>query len=487
MTQKPQKQKTPKLDFSLMSPYALQREIIEHPARFKIVSFGRQSGKSWLAKRVLLEEAANNGKRCWWVSPTLTAAQDHWTDLTTLLIDSGVPVRKINNSTKTIEFHSGGSIRVRSAEIPNHLRGGTLDFLVLDEAAFMVEDVWSKILQATLTASRGSALFLSTPNGQNWFYKLFKLGQNDKYPMYKSWSMPSTAAPYQDHEMLEIIRQTTPEMVWREEYLAEFLADSGGVFAGLDRVSFRPMLLKPVSGHVYVAGVDWGLDDDYTVFTIIDKYSREQVFGMRFNAIGTIPQIDVIEEQLRIWKPEIIHIEKNGVGEPMFKLIRERLGMSRDDEEAYGGHGIGGFYVGGQFHEIKVRGVHMDNKRKRKIIETLAADIEFGRFSPLVKEDENDVESFGAIQMGEMSTFARKRTASGLEITYSAPEGDKDDTVMGLAIAYMGVTPYEVEQRQDRIASPKTNKNTRIEKRSPFHKPVNKRGRETKHSRRVRS
>ncbi len=89
-----------------MTPYGLQDEILKHDARFKEVAFGRQSGKSWLAKRWLLEEAGNGGYRCWWVAPTLPTAQDHWQELLDLIEDSGLPVKAINRQTKTIRFLS---------------------------------------------------------------------------------------------------------------------------------------------------------------------------------------------------------------------------------------------------------------------------------------------------------------------------------------------------------------------------------------------
>lgn len=459
----------PVINFARMQPYPLQREIMAHPARFQIIAFGRQSGKSWLARRMLLEKAANEGMRTWWVAPSIPTAQDHWDELVRLIEESGFPTKgKPNSTTKTIRFLSGGSIRIRSADKPDNLRGGTLDFLVLDEAAFMKEEVWLKILQPTITASRGSVWFLSTPNGQNWFYRLYRLGQNADYPDYQSWTMPSTEAPYQDREMLDVIRRTTPELVWREEYLAEFLADSGGVFAGLDRVQWRPMLFKPEPGHAYVAGVDWGLDDDYTVFTVADKYTNKQVYGARFNSIGTTEQLDRILELIDIWRPETVNIELNGIGYPMFKLLREqfyeRTQAARPQDPNLTD------LLGMRQSRTRLRGIHIDNARKRKLIERLAAAIEYGRFEPLVARNAEDLESFGAIQVQEMSTFQRKRTVSGLEVTYEAADGYHDDTVTALALCYDGLDDAEIEtpEAKDYQAAPRRRALTRTTKRSPF-------------------
>lgn len=428
----------PKIDFSHMPLFDTQLEIRQSAARFKVVAFGRQSGKSFLAKYEALDAAVNNGKRVWWVAPSIPTAADHWNDLVSLLEDVNFPYKSLNKSTKTIIFFGGGSIRIRSADIPDNLRGGTLDLLILDEAAFMIADVWEKILFATISASHGSVLFLSTPNGQNWFHRLFKMGQNPKYPMFKSWHMPSTSAPYQDKELLEVIRTSVPSMVWREEYLAEFIADSGGVFVGLENIPYLPMIAAPIAGHEYVAGVDWGLDEDDTVFTVIDKYERRQVFAIRFNSIGSIEQVERISDLVRLWRPRTIHIERNGVGGPLFQMIRDALEKVTQDMRSSG-------HLGFNEHLVNVKGVYMDNALKRRVIERLAADIEFNRFTPLTRVDDNDLDSFGAIQMSEMSTFQRKRTASGLEVAYKAAEGSHDDTVMALAMCYMGVDEFKVE------------------------------------------
>lgn len=441
----PIKKKYPKLDFSLFQPYAKQQEIIDHPARFKVVAFGRQSGKSWLAKRVLLEAAANEGKHCWWVAPTIPTAQDHWDDLVQLIEDSGIPTRAINHSRKTIKFWGGGYIRIRSAEVPNNLRGGTLDILVLDEAAFMVDAVWYKILQPTITASRGKVYFLSTANGQNWFYTLFMLGQNPDFPDFKSWHMPSTEAPYQDHAALEVIRKTIPDLVWREEYLCEFLADSGGVFAGIDRQVYYPMLEAPVKGHVYVMGIDWGMDNDETVILVRDKYEHRQVYGEAFTSIGTTAQIERILQLLMWWQPEVANVEINGIGKPMYNLLKEKLAETEEEQDGEGYNGFLSFNG-----RVRIRAILVNNLKKRKYVESYAAAIEWGHFQILVRKDPFDVTSFGHEQMKQMSTFQRKRTVGGLEVTYGAAEGYHDDYISAGYLCFIGESVTDDKVRDNR-------------------------------------
>lgn len=473
--------KYPRLDFSMMPPYALQKEIIEHPARFKIVAIGRQAGKSWLAKYTLLEKAANQGLRCWWVAPTISAAQTHWEDLIKLITDIKFPVKKVRQALKQIDFLSGGSLRIRSAEIPDNLRGGSLDYIVLDEAAFMNGKVWNEVLLATITATGGSAMFTTTPNGRNWLWALYQLGCDPLMTEFKSWNAPSTVSPYQDRELLETIRKTIPEFVWRQEYLAEFLEDAGGVFVKVKERSTVRMLEAPEPGAAYVAGMDWGLSGDFTTFTVIDRYSRQQVFGTRFTGMGTVEQVARIKGLIDQWQPRELYVELNGIGNPMFETLKTFLGIHTPDAsrllEVLGDNALAPMqeeFVRAMLEEViyngtKLKGFNVNNQSKRDLIEAVSADIEYGRLM-LLDEGSSSGDSdyyceYAATQISEMSTFIRKRTDSGLNITYEAQEGAHDDTISALVAAYKGLPRFSVPKRNREQQGVRM-----VAKRNPFRR-----------------
>lgn len=474
------KQKHYKVKFSF-NPYPLQREIIDHldgkiknkngePYRFFVAALGRQSGKSWLARYTLLDRAVNRRQTCMWIAPAITSARNHWNKLVDLIKKSGIPTVRISQAAKEILFHGGGSISVRSALEPDNLRGDSLDYAVLDEAAFFRdgEYVWWQVVLPMLTATRGVALFTTTPNGRNWLYQLFKNGKDGKNDYYKSWNVPSTASPYQDLKLLEDLKRTMPTLKWREEFLAEFLADGGGVFSGLEQAAVAAFTGMPEIGHSYVAAIDFGWSNDNNVFTVVDKFTRKQVFGVTFNNIGTIRTVKKLIELMDFWQPEVTFIEKNGIGEALLGLIKDVLAgndtedlkdllnrRTEDDpdtaplEDIIGGH--------------KIRVIHMNNDIKREIIERLAADIEYARFDILSEET-----PFGTAQLDEMSTFERKRTATGLA-TYGAADGYHDDTVMALALAYKGVPKAKIwklpKKQSETIKSPFRNRTRTISRR----------------------
>jgi predicted phage terminase large subunit-like protein len=123
---------------------------------------------------------------------------------------------------------TGGSIAVRSADTPHRLRGEGLDFLVMDEAAFVKPDVWQQVLRPTLTERKGGALFISTPIGMNnWFYELWEMaeGKGD----WERFQFPSWSNPLVDKEEVEQAKTEVGSIVYAQEYLAEFVEAGQGL------------------------------------------------------------------------------------------------------------------------------------------------------------------------------------------------------------------------------------------------------------------
>lgn len=469
-----------------MRPYEKQQRVVDFlwghrrneenkQYRILLAIFGRQSGKSFLGRYVALRRSIEFGHRVMWVAPTNKNAREHWTALKETVVNSGIPYKHIREQGKEIIFHGGGFIRVRSALEGDGLRGGTMDLIILDEAAFYQNGkyIYFSVILPMITASGGQILFTTTPNGRNYVYDLFKAGEDDADSMHISWHMKSSDSPYQDKAMLKAIKRTMPHMQWREEFEAEFLSDSGGVFAGVDAASVVPMQTEPQENGRYSVGIDWGDVTDYTTITVINIETKQQVFGDRFTGIGTKYQLSRILEVLYKWQPEHVYAERNGMGQTYYKLLVETIKgimpldqfmeLSQDDRpnndfkwwdiesEKVSKHG-----------NIVIHGIHLDNKQKRELVESCAAHIEYGRLQLLAEETPND---YAAVQKAEMSTYTRKRTANGVSVTYEASDDNHDDTVSAIILAAKGLpkpekihfheaTEDEINQEQRKVVNP---------------------------------
>jgi len=215
------------LDFKLLN---WQQEVFKDTHRFKVVAAGRRCGKSRLSAVTLLIEALNcpEGSSVMYVAPTLGQAR---TIIWDLIHELGRPVIKSSHvNNLEITLINGRKILVRGADNPDSLRGVSLTYLVLDECAFIKQDVWEKILRAALSDKKGRALFISTPSGRNWFYDTFKLGQNETDEEWKSWHFTTADNETIDPKEIEAAKRTLSSFAFKQEYLSSFDNAGADVF-----------------------------------------------------------------------------------------------------------------------------------------------------------------------------------------------------------------------------------------------------------------
>ena len=376
-----------------------QAQVMDHHARFKVVTCGRRWGKTQLGMTSILTAAIKDNKRCWWLAPTHKMASQVWRDLKRAV--KPLNGTQVSESERRIDLKGGGMIAVRSTHHPDNLRGEGLDFAVLDEAAFMNPRLWIEIIRPMLATTRGGALLLSTPNGRNWFHKLHQLGVDPELQDWQSFHFPSADNPLIDPEELDDIQALTPEHVWKTEYLAQFSDDSGQVFRGINDAVAAEQFDGPQPGHTYVAGVDWGRSKDYTAIAIIDVTGAKMTALDRFSHVGWDLQRDRLKSLVERWQPQIIWAEANSIGEPNIDaLLREGL---------------------------PVRPFFTSGKSKSPLIESLALAIERNDITLL-----ND-----PVLLAELADYSLERMPSGAW-RYGAPAGAHDDTVIATALAWYG-------------------------------------------------
>jgi len=227
-----------------------------------------------------------------------------------------------------ITFASGGLVAVRSSEIASNLRGEGLDLVVMDECAFQRPEVWTEVLRPALADKKGGALFISTPKRCNWFYDLFNK-QNSEPETWKSWQFPTSANPFIDPYEIALAKASTSEEVFRQEYLAEFIQENGSVFRNVEASA----ILQPGQArkdHHYVAAADIATSADFTVISVIDIDTREQVYLSRFNRVD-YPVLEArIKQVYQDWFMNMIVVEVNGIGKPVVDhLTEEGLGWQQ--------------------------------------------------------------------------------------------------------------------------------------------------------------
>lgn len=374
-----------------------QLEVHNNPARFKVLAAGRRWGKTRLGVNECIGVAVD-GKRAWWVSPSYKTSEVGWRPLRQLT--RKIPGAEIRLADRMVILPGGGFVAVRSADNPDSLRGEGLDFVVMDECAFMQPEAWKEAIRPALSDRQGRALFISTPRGRNWFWDVYRRADIDKD--WASFTYPTSANPYMPAGEIEAARAELPEITFRQEYLAEFVDSEGAVFRRIHEAAILDPLDGPLEGHQYVMGVDVAAAVDYTVITVMDTKTREAVHVDRFNRVDYPVLEDRIAGAYQRWHVLGAVIEANSIGQGVIDHLAGR------------GMVIVPFTT--------------TNVTKHAIITELQSAFEHDRIKMV-----ND-----PVLIGELLSFESKKTTSG-NTTYSAPEGLHDDTVMSLAFAWHAV------------------------------------------------
>jgi predicted phage terminase large subunit-like protein len=207
-----------------------QIEVWQDPHRFKVIAAGRRCGKSNLAIKMLLAKAlqAPKGSSVVYVAPTLGQARQICWDA---LLDQGRPfIKQAHVNNMNITLTNGNVIYIRSAENPDALRGLKLYFCVIDEAAFVKEDLFTKILRPALADLKGEAVLISTPDGRNWFYDAFKTGSSGNSADWKSWHLTTRDNPTIDPEEIEAAKASLSSFHFKQEFEASFTNSGSGMF-----------------------------------------------------------------------------------------------------------------------------------------------------------------------------------------------------------------------------------------------------------------
>ena len=395
-------------------------EVIHRDAtsRIRVVCFGRRSGKSLMA---LMEgfcmsldayRAGVRRPRGVITAPTNEMLRENWwaaqERLKHAIVQSVV-------SEHRIDLGPLGQIDFKSTEAQGGAgRGSGYNWAVIDEASRTPKEAWEGDLRPALADQRGRALIISTPKGLNWFYDLYQQGlQGD--PTFRSWRAStlecwdSRFAQHPDmltayHAEWDLIRRTTSESRFREEYLAEFLQSEGQLFS-LKPALFRGILREAIPGRHYVAGVDVARKEDWMATNVIEVESQQLVALTRSRHQDWALQKAACLHLLERFPSALVYVDSTGVGDPIAYDLRQA--------------------------GVNVMDVLFTPKTKSDLIENLLMAIDQTLIGiPQQAETEWLID--------ELRHYESTRMPSGA-IRYGAPEGRHDDGVTALMLAAWGL------------------------------------------------
>lgn len=232
------------------------REIIAHPARFKVLTTGRRWGKDragmiWLHHGELVPDGLY-----WYVAPyRIQAKQIAWPLLKRIAREFGVGGRAISESELAVTWPNGARTELKGADNPDSLLGVGVERCLCTEYARWKPDVWPQIVRPMLTQSKGAAMFNSSPKGYDHHYELHTRGLDPGEPDWTCWKYMTKESPFVDPEEVESARRDMDPWLFRQEYEASFETAGNRACYMFDRN-------KHVRDDVDLAGarLAWGMD-----------------------------------------------------------------------------------------------------------------------------------------------------------------------------------------------------------------------------------
>lgn len=211
-------------------PHPGQLLVHQSKAPRRVLACGSRWGKSLCAAMEAVAALLEPREECrgWIVAPTRDLGDRIFLKVANTLkthVDHRILELDLRGQRIVISNLGGGTseLRGKSADMPVTLLGEELDFLVVDEAAKLRDDIWESYLAARLVNRKGWALFLSTPAGTNWLYRAFRRGQKRRDPQYESWQSPTLTNPHVDPSVIEDERSRSSKDAFEEQYEARFL------------------------------------------------------------------------------------------------------------------------------------------------------------------------------------------------------------------------------------------------------------------------
>lgn len=382
-----------------------QIDVLATKSQFNVLCCGRRWGKTVIGINRVVENVVAGRRKVGWFAPTYKLLGDAWRELDNVLAPI---IRKRDAQDHRMEFVTGSSLECWTLDKPDAGRSRSYHEVIIDEAAMVsnLQAQWEEAILPTLTDYDGSAWFLSTPKGTaSYFHKLYHNGQDATKPEWASWQMPSRINPFLKPSVITRFKGQLTDLAFAQEYLAEFVSWAGAVFR---RIQDAQTNKSP--GQTVMIGIDWARTGDYTVFT-----------GL--SAAGEVTEIDRFR----------------GLE---FQIQRDRLKAfwTRHGGRMYAGQPTAPFMIAEtnsigmpvveqlQRDGLPVYGFETTNQSKAAIIQALA----------LAFEREVIKIPFDPVLVGELQAFEAKKLPSGL-LRYSAPDGEHDDCVMSLAMAWAGL------------------------------------------------
>lgn len=230
--------------------YPMQQKVYAkaQPYRFVTCNWGRRTGKTSIIERICC--FAVQGKVVYLFAPSPDTYEKTWRKVSDCI---GAAAESINKTKHLMTFHNGGVLKMTSLHDIGQVdegRGNFVDFCIYDESQSIDTEILKKhfenTMMPTLLDRNGRAFFMMTPpdSPEHYSAQLYCMGalnnpnaMGEDVPMdmhtasfsgidtskFISFRKTAYDNPYISNEGIELIRSVMPPIVFKQEFLAQFV------------------------------------------------------------------------------------------------------------------------------------------------------------------------------------------------------------------------------------------------------------------------
>ena len=368
---------------------------------------GRQTGKTFFMQNDAVLRALNNAKhRMFWVSPIQDQANKVMKDIEGMFSSHqdvwNKIIKRYDRKANEMYFYNGSFIKFRSADSGDNLRGATLDYIYLDEAAYMKLDFINEVLLPMVTRTGGKVCAASTFNGPNWFYDWYKEGQVEE-----NW------------EQIKSIKKTYLDL--NDDKVAKTVL---GIKKSMTKAQFdQEFLCRPVSANALFSNVEDAIVDN------LDTRCERVYIGMDIGVAQDYTVLTAISDDYRVIDIDRFNYKEEGMDYEEFKERIKSFYLKHDNN-------LAAAYFEVNNNDLLFDDLTDDDRLYKLIPFTTSAQSKPEIIRNLIKLFEDKVIKIpkNTDLIKELYDFKSKRNAITGNLQFSNTDGKHDDMVMSLAI-----------------------------------------------------
>lgn len=209
-----------------MTPDAWQREVLE-TTDDALLLVSRQAGKSTVTASLGLHMALSKPESLTLIiAPVQRQSVELFEKVKAQFRAAGSPLPLENDALTYARFVNGSRILTLPGKASS-IRGYTPDLVIIDEAAWVLDDVYQQAVRPMFAVGGGRLVALTTPFGRRgWFHQEW----TENAAAWHRIKVTAGDCPRIRPEFLEAERRRLPLPVYQSEYWCEFVGTTADLF-----------------------------------------------------------------------------------------------------------------------------------------------------------------------------------------------------------------------------------------------------------------